>query len=142
MRDRVRDRLFLDTNVLLRFFLDDIPHQSAAAARLMGRVVTGDVVVVISSTVLLEVVYVLEKRRHLPRLEIRQKLMTLIELSSVELDERGLYVEVFRRYVERSSLSFADCYHIVLARKLAGGCLVTFDRVAGRSEGIEWIEPT
>lgn len=43
--------------------------------------------------------------------------------------------------VERPNLSFADCFHIVLARKLADGRLVTFDQAAGKSDGIDWIEP-
>ncbi len=59
----------------------------------------------------------------------------------VELSDSAIYPEVFRRYVERPALSFVDCFHIVLARKLTDGRLVTFDKAAGKAEGVDWIEP-
>lgn len=135
------ERNVVDTNVLLRYLLSDDPVQSVAASAFFGKLASGAVVAVNSDIVLIETIYILEKQRRIDRPVIRRDLIRIITLSSVELPDKRMYAEGSRPYVERPSLSFADCYRIVLARKLAAGRLVTFDGRAGRAEGFAGIEP-
>lgn len=136
------ERRFVDTNVVLRHLLDDNAVQSPAATRFFNAVAVGDYIAVMSDTVLFETIYVLEKQPGITRRHIRRGLGKIIAMPFVDLPDKEVYAEVLRRYTERPALSFADCFHIVLARKLAEGRLVTFDQAAGKAEGVEWIEPT
>ena len=137
----MRDRVFVDTNILLRHLLTDDPVLSPPATEFMNRVASGQYLAVLSATVLFETIYVLEKQRRIDRSTIRRDLIAIITLPSVELADTGMYAEVFRRYVERPSLSFADCFHIVLARKLTDGRLATFDEALGEAKGVDWVHP-
>ena len=136
------ERVLVDANILLRHLLGDNALHSPAATRFIAEIAVGSYVAIMSDTVVFETIYVLEKQRGLSRSEIHRQLGEIITTPNVELPDKGMSAEVFRRYVERPALSFADCCHIVLARKLSGGRLATFDKAVGKSEGVDWIEPT
>ena len=125
-----------------RHLLADNAAQWSAATRFIAEIALGRYVAVMSATVISETIYILEKQEGQARSDIRRQLGRILTMSYVELPDSEVYAEVFRRYVERSTLSFVDCFHIVRARKLADGRLVTFDKAAGKAEGVEWIEPT
>lgn len=49
---------FIDTNIFLRFMLEDEPEKQAACAELFRRIAEGEEVATTSETVLAEVIYV------------------------------------------------------------------------------------
>ena len=50
------ERLFLDTNLFLRFLTNDVPAQADAVERLLRRAAAGEVQLVTSSLVIAEIV--------------------------------------------------------------------------------------
>jgi predicted nucleic acid-binding protein len=132
---------FVDTNVLLRHVLQDHDDHSRRATALVTAVEQRRRAVRLADTVVFETVFTLEKTYRVPRAEIRDALQPILELPDVILPGKRIYREVFDLYVRERSLSFADCYHLILARQLKLGAILSFDQKLGRVPGIERIEP-
>jgi predicted nucleic acid-binding protein len=54
------ERLFIDTNVFLRYLTNDVPEQADAVERLLIQAMQGDVILVTNSLVIAEIVWALD----------------------------------------------------------------------------------
>ncbi len=132
---------FLDTNVILRHVLGDNPDQSPRATEFFRQIATGNRGVETSHLVVLESVFTLEKLYRMPRDAIRDALWPLLSLSGIALANKQDFGAIFDLYVDRHSLSFADCYHVELVRRLDPPQIISFDRGFDRVPDITRIEP-
>ena len=131
---------FMDTNVILRHVLQDLPEHSVRASELIARVEAGEERVLASETVVFEAVYVLTNFYRIPRSEVAQNLIPLISMPGIELPGRVDILRAFDLWVERPGLSFADCFHIFSARRYSSGRIYSFDRKVGAVAGISRLE--
>lgn len=124
----------LDTNVILRFLLRNIPDQTAKAISALAhsRCYVTDVVIT-------EIIYVLEKVYEAPRKEIAIALSSFLSLPNLVCNS-DLLGEMIDLYEKRSSLSIIDCYAAVESG-LSGNQLITFDAKLLRHGGVHVIEP-
>jgi predicted nucleic acid-binding protein len=132
---------FLDTNILLRHFLGDIPDHAARSRALIKQIESGELTVLITDTVVFETVFVLEKSYRTPRDIIRAGLLEIIELPGVVLTRKRVMRDAFELYARNNGLSFADCFHAMYALSQDVPQLLTFDRRMGTIPGIKRIEP-
>ena len=127
----------LDTNVLVRFLVQDDPEQ----ARLAGEVIdqlSKEAPGFVGREVLVELVWVLERAYRLGRAEIAGALDGL--LASTELviegaDEIGPALELYRN----DGFGFADLTIAAAARRAGAREVVTFDRKAARLPGMRLL---
>jgi predicted nucleic acid-binding protein len=131
---------FLDTNILLRHFLQDLPDQSPRASALIGRIERGEVEVHISDIVVFECVFLLERRYKQPKTMVRELVLGFLELPSVLLPGKRRFRRVFGLYVGRN-ISFADAYHAVLMGQLKVHEVVSFDRDFDKVPGLKRVQP-
>lgn len=128
----------LDTNVLVRYVVQDDSGQLAAAKRLIGRCVAEGQTLFIPVTVTLELEWVLRASFGYEKDEVLRALSNL--LSAAELifeSERAL--EVALQLYRKGSADFADCLHIALAYEAGERPLWTFDKGAAKVIGAELI---
>ena len=131
----------LDTNPILRHVLDDHPDHSARAHTLFARIEQGEERVQTTDTVIFEAVFTLERFYKVPRVEIRDTLLELLQLPGIVLPGKRFYRQVFGLWVQRPKLSFADCYHGVMVDRLKLPAIITFDRDFDGIPGIKRREP-
>lgn len=124
----------IDTNVILRYLLRDIPDQTAKAVRLLevSQCYVTDVV-------LTETIFVLEKVYAADRADIAATIKGLIFRPSLVCN-RDLLSDVIDLYRRRSSLSIIDCY-AAIESKTFGNDLATFDRNLVKHGGSHVNEP-
>ncbi|HKG25220.1 MAG TPA: PIN domain-containing protein [Thermomicrobiales bacterium] len=137
----MRPDAFLDTNVILRQVLQDHPDHSPRATALIVATEQGHRAVRLADTVVFEAAFTLEKTYGVPRSEIRDALVPILDLAGIVLPGKRLFTDVFDLYVREAGLSFADCYHATLAKHLELRRILSFDRKMGRIPGVERIEP-
>ena len=124
----------LDTNVLIRFVVQDDAAQGAAAARLIRSGVQAGSALFVPVTVLLELEWVLRSAFGFEKAAVLHALFRL--LGSFELGfESESAVEVAVAQYARSSADFADCLHAALAGQAGEQPLWTFDKAAAKVDG-------
>lgn len=131
----------LDTNVIVRHITQDHETQSPLATAYLGRIGRGEIEARITDTVVFETVFLLERFYRIPRPDIRDQLVNLLELPSIRYAGRKRIREIFDLYVTRPALSFADCLHAVVVLRQGLSGIVSFDRGFDRVPGLVCIEP-
>ena len=131
---------FLDTNVLLRHFVKDVPEQTERATAYLARVEAGELTVRTAETVIMETVFTLERTYRLSKVGVRERLLPFISMPGVRLPGKELLARVFDVYVALN-LSFIDAYHVVTLPRWGLDTILTFDRGFDRVPGLRRIEP-
>jgi predicted nucleic acid-binding protein len=126
---------FLDTNVLLRHFLQDHPEVGPKAFALIERIERDELVVRTSDIVVFETVFVLERGYKVAKTTIASGLLRILELPGIILPGKSQYRRVFDLYLA-SGIGFADCYHAVLMQRLGLNEVISFDRDFDKLPGI------
>lgn len=109
----------LDTNVLARLILADDDQQYALAVALIGQPVW------ITTTVWIELGWVLSKRLRLDRAVVSEALRTILMIETVHTADRDGIGWAIERY--RAGADWADMIHLIAARGVAE-TFATFDR--------------
>jgi len=120
--------LSLDTNVVLRFLLNDVDAQSTKATEIIEtkQVYVTDVVVA-------ETIFVLEKSLQLRREDVVKLVGGFLGLANVTHNPYFL-TDAIQLYKNKPALSIADCYASAEA-KAYKNTLTTFDRKLANQGG-------
>lgn len=124
----------LDTNVLVRYVVQDDSGQLAAAKRLIGRCVAEGQSLFVPVTVTQELEWVLRASFGYAKDDVLQVLSNLFSAAELTFEsERAL--EVALQLYREGSADFADCLHIALATEAGVQPLWTFDKGAAKVSG-------
>lgn len=118
----------LDTNVVLRYLLNDIPEQTLRSKA----VITGSSSYV-TDVVLTETVFVLERVIGMNRLDIVRLIKSFLSLPNLIYNDYFLD-EAIDLFGTNKTLSFVDCYAATEA-KVYRNSLVTFDKQLAKLGG-------
>ena len=133
---------FVDTNIFIRFFVNDNSDQHGRACHLFKQVREGQVKLIASHTVIDEVVFVLSspKLYQRSRQEIASCLTPLLQLRGMQVYQREAIVSALARYAN-TKLDFADCVTLALAKAGQVKSIYTFDMDFDAIEGVNRLEP-
>jgi predicted nucleic-acid-binding protein len=128
----------LDTNVLVRYVMQDDPKQSAKASQLIESL-TPEVPGFVPLVALVELVWVLTSCYDLTREQVTQALSALVRAKEIVLD-RAEQVSQALRIFSASGADFADC--LIERTAAAAGCekTMTFDRQAAKGAAMTLID--
>ncbi len=128
----------LDTNVLVRYLVQDDSGQLAAAKRLIGRCVAESNSLFVPVTVTLELEWVLRASFGFTKDDVLQALSNLFSAAELTFESERA-VEVALQLYRDGPVDFADCLHIALAAQAGEQPLWTFDKGAARISGAQLI---
>lgn len=101
-------RRLVDTNLIVRYLVQDHEKHAQAAEKLFDACDRGDVVIVVLPTVLAECVFVLESFYEHPRGDIVSALGRLISSPGVEIGGATIHLDALNRY-RKTKVHFVDC---------------------------------
>ena len=101
-------RRLVDTNLIVRYLVQDHEKHAKAAGRLFDACDRGDVVIVVLPAVLAECVFVLESFYEHPRGDISSVLGRLISSPGVEIGGAAIHLDALDRY-RKTKVHFVDC---------------------------------
>lgn len=128
----------LDTNVLVRYVVQDDSGQLAVAKRLLDRCIAEGQSLYVPVTVTLELEWVLRARFGYVKDDVLRVLSSLFSAAELTFEsERAL--EVALQLYREGSADFADCLHIALAAQAGEQPLWTFDKAAAKVAGAQLI---
>lgn len=121
------DTVFVDTNVFLRFFVNDVAAQYEKARLLFEAAEAGTVKLETSVLVIAEIVWVLESFYGFSRKEVTEVLTTLLSSRNLRIASHGRIKEAVRLYAA-GNMDFIDAYNIAYIRSKDYSKVATFDR--------------
>jgi predicted nucleic-acid-binding protein len=122
----VSKQRLVDTNLIVRYLVQDHEKHARAAGKLFDACDRGDVVIVVLPVVLAECVFVLESFYRHPRADIASTLGRLISSPGVEIGDVTVHLDALKRY-KGTKAHFVDC--LIAASAVAKDLPVaTFDQ--------------
>jgi len=128
----------LDTNVLVRYIMQDDAKQSAQASKLVESL-TADSPGFVTLVSLVEVVWVLSGCFDLDRAQLVAALDALLRTKELMLEKADVVWQAVRVF-RGGTAEFADC--LIERCAAAAGCdrTMTFDRAAAKSGGMTLVQ--
>lgn len=123
-RSKMTNTVIVDTNIILRHFLDK-------DLKLVNLLDSGSNIY-ITFPIVFETVYMMEKYYKIGREDVYDKIMSLLTLEEVELDDKTV-IQVLNKYRAFKQLSLVDCYLATLSVS-TGFDLVTYDKKLRKSK--------
>lgn len=124
----------LDTNVLVRFLVEDDEKQTAAAARLIAKAKREGEPLFVTDVTLVEVVWVLATSYRVERREIVRVVGELLHTKELVFRSRPVLMGALSSFAGGKA-DFADYVIRELAREGGAGEVATFDRALLKEEG-------
>jgi predicted nucleic-acid-binding protein len=120
------EKVFLiDTNVILRYLLGDHKRFSPKAEAFMQDVANGLKKAELTSVVVTECVYVMDKFYEIPKNEIVDKLSRILNIKGIVNADKSEMLDALIKY-ENSGTDIVDC--ILAAKSSPQRVIVTFDK--------------
>ncbi len=126
----------IDTNILVRYLTQDDPEQFQQAVTVLEQQCTVEVPGYISTIVLCELMWVLQRAYNIPRMQQADVINRLLHVPTLKVAQATVVRHALDDFQQHSA-DFADC--LIGRLHQAAGCTttVTLDRKAGRLETFE-----
>ena len=128
----------LDTNVLLRYLVQDDPKQTRAADQYVQQFAQSEATLFIPLSVVHETEWVLRSVYTFSKESIIEVFVSLLETREMQFQDEATVeraVFLFREH----NVDFADCLHVATAFTYEQLPMMTFDKKASRVDGVEAI---
>ena len=116
----------VDTDVLLRYLLGDIPEQSEVVDRYLLQAKENKIKLLVPALAIVEAFYVLGRLYKKPKDEISRVLSSVINTHYISVEDRGVLIEALETIAEHN-ISFVDSLIMIMA-KTKNHQLLTFDK--------------
>ena len=127
----------VDTNIVLRYILDDVPDQSRRCRELFYETAQGRRRLWASEVAVAEVVWVLSSKGgpNLTRATIVAALTRVIETPHFTVGSGAIVLQALQLYL-RHNIDYVDAYHAALLESRGESAILSFDRDFDK---ISWI---
>lgn len=116
----------LDTNIILRFLLKDIPSQYQLANEYFVKAYQGKIRLFLTTQVIFEINYILAKSYSYSKQDIVPKILSLINLKNLTTEDKNLLILTLNTYLT-NNLSLVDT-HLSCLSLQKNYNLLTFDK--------------
>jgi len=131
---------FIDTNLLLRYFTRDDEEKAQKVLALLKRVEKAEEKVTISSLVIFETVFTLESFYKVPKKEIKELILPILNLRGLKLPDKETYHQALDIYANKN-ISFTDAFNTAFCLRKGIKEIYSYDEDFDKIEGIKRITP-
>ncbi len=131
-------KAFIDTNIAIRFLVQDDPRKSADCARLFEMIEAGEIRAYTSSFVIAEFLFVLIKQYKYPKAKVVDAAISFLKLRNMTLIESGdtsLALKLYRQY----PIKYSDC--LIATQIPQKAVLMTYDQDFNKIPGLKIQKP-
>jgi predicted nucleic-acid-binding protein len=128
----------LDTNILVRWIVDDDRRQVLLVQRLFEEAQEQESPLFVASTVMLELEWVLRSRYEFDKGTVLGAFNALLETQELEFQDEPALERALSFY-RQSSADFADCMHAGQCGSAGRAPMITFDEIAAPLQGVELL---
>ena len=131
-------KIFIDTNVFLRFLLKDDHNSYEEVVKLFELVEEGKVKPYTSNIVILEIIYVLVKTLKISRTEVLRDIQDLFSMRGLIILEKTNTKEALKIF-KQTGVKFADC--LIATQIKSGTQLCTYDKEFFKIRSVKLCKP-
>ncbi len=134
---------FVDTNMFLRYFINDDQVKSKKVRELFIRVKENKKTLFTSESVIGEIIYVLSSKNlpyNVPRKIITELILTIIRLKNMKLDNKATIIRALDIYAN-NLLDFEDAIAVSVMESKKITKIYSYDNDFEKFKKIERIEP-
>jgi uncharacterized protein len=131
---------FVDTNIFLRFLVNDIPQQADACEAIFRKAVAGEEALYTTDMVIAEIVWVLESYYDLSRSEVRTKVEKILNTQNLTCDSKETIICALVLYDEKR-IDYIDAYNACIIKMKGIGEIYSYDKHYDRLSWLKRTEP-
>jgi predicted nucleic acid-binding protein len=136
------DCFWVDTNIIIRFLMNDHEKHSAAARKIMNKVQRGDIQLYLNPIVAAECCYILHNGPYnKSRRDIVQTLTQLFKHPNIIADNKLAIIDAIQALKINSRLSFEDGYVAAVAKSHQINKILTYNERDFRKLNVEHYTP-
>lgn len=130
-------KVFVDTNVFLRFLTNDDPVKAKRVETLFRQAIKGQIQLITSLLVMAEIVWTLESFYHLTKTDIASKVETILNTPNLLCPQAEIIVMALDLYVQEN-IDFIDAFHAHDLQTQGLSQIATYDHK--HFKRIPWLE--
>jgi predicted nucleic acid-binding protein len=137
--------LFLDTNVIIRYVTQDDPDKAARARALLKQVEAGELTLIASESIAVEVVQILSSKvlYNQPRATVASHLSAILSLPKLKLANKRTILRALELWVNASaSVDFVDALSVAQMERQQISTIASFDKDFDQFPQISRQEPS
>jgi len=131
---------FVDTNIFLRFLVNDDPKKADACELLFRKAVEGEERLFTTEMVIAEIVWVLESYYQLDKRAIRESVEKILNTPNLHCPNRDIILHAIITYEEKN-IDFIDAYNAYQMKSSGISELYSYDTHFDRLGWAKRIEP-
>ncbi|MGA7876917.1 MAG: PIN domain-containing protein [Desulfoferrobacter sp.] len=131
---------FVDTNVFLRFLVNDDSQKADACEMLFKRAIEGEEALFTTDMVVAEIIWVLESYYKLNMKEIREKVEKILNTKNLECLNREIIINALA-VSEEANIDYIDAYNAYMLKTRGITELYSYDSHYDRLSWLKRIEP-
>ncbi len=109
-------KLVLDTNVFLRFLLNDIPSQAERAEKIFQAARNKKNKLLVPQIVIFEIIFALEKYYGFPKKEVLNKVKVILAMEFLSIEDKNVFEDAVVLY-DQKNISFPDSFLISFTKQ-------------------------
>lgn len=127
------EKYYVDTNIFLRFLLDDIPSQTGKVQNSFERAKKQEIELVCCQIVIFEIDFNLRKLYGFDKTKVINALATIIGMPFLNVEDQATFQEAILMY-SHSKLDLVDCFLFCKAQ-LNNARVLSFDKHLVKKKG-------
>ena len=131
---------FVDTNVFLRFLVNDDPAKADSCEALFRNALAGDEALCTSDMVIAEIIWVLESYYELKKTDIRESVEKILNTRNLQCPNREIIISALSIYVEKN-IDFIDAFNAFMLKRDEINEIYSYDKHFDRVDWIKRMEP-
>jgi len=118
---------FIDTNVLLRYLLDDVSEQADAVESLLLQAARGQLTLRTNALVLAEIVWTCESYYRLAKEDIKDMVLMILNTPGLDIADRDLITEAIFTYADEN-IDYINAFNACWMKQQGIETIYTFDQ--------------
>jgi predicted nucleic-acid-binding protein len=131
---------FLDTNILIRYFTKDDEKKAYDVLELLKRIEKNEEKVITTPLVIFEVIFTLQSYYKLPREEIKELLLPILNLRGLRLTFKPIFEKALEMYPQ-VNISFADIFNYCFMLEEGIKEIYSYDKDFDNLAGVKRVLP-
>ncbi len=133
-------KVFIDTNIFLRYLTKDDPVQYPRCRNLFKKAQNGEMLLVTSTLVIAELIWTLSSHYQVAKEQIIEKVSIIVGSAAVQIPDKEIIAEALVIYA-RKNVDYIDAYNSILMRQLGLKEIYSYDQDFDKLETVQRLEP-